>query len=224
MEDGGSSTDIPPSSPSDSIGNESLKPEYGEILRHPLRFLQVVSPFLTSHHPACPEFSLHTFKIRGRYWCIGCFFNTLSFVAGILILFSVWLTHIISFNRFFLFWGGIGGVLVYLIASGLHLTEIKRIKIFSKFLLGGSFAAVVWSILLANGLFSRLLDKAILIFTLYLVVVAALSIKRVLEIEDTCTQCEYKMDWQTCPGFKQIVSNLMNEGFLVPESDGEPSG
>ncbi len=218
MEDGGSPNGVLPDSPSDIESNDPLKPDYQEILTHPIRFFQIASPFLTSHHPACPEFSLHTFEFRGRHWCIGCFFNTLSFVVGILVLSFLWLTQIVSFNRFFLFWGGIVGVLVYLLTSALHLTETKRIKILSKFLLGGSFAAVVWSILLADGLLSMLREKVALIFLLYFIAVAALSIKRVLETTDVCENCEYEMDWRNCPGFEPIVPKLVKEGFLVKES------
>jgi len=217
MENGGTPNPVPPDSPSGMDSGESLRPDYREILSHPIRFLQIASPFLTSHHPACSEFSLHTFKFKGRYWCIGCFFNTLSFVASIMVLFFLWLTQIMSFNRFFLFWGGVGGVVVYLLASTAHLTETKRRKILSKFLLGGSFAAVVWSLLLADGLLSMINAKFTLVFLLYLVVVAALSIKRVLETTETCERCEYNMQWRTCPGFRSIVSKLVNERFLVPE-------
>lgn len=217
MENGGNPNAVPPDSPSGMDSGESLRPDYREILRHPIRFLEIASPFLTSHHPACSEFSLHTFEFKGRYWCIGCFFNTLSFVASIAVLLFLWVTPIVSFNRFFLFWGGVAGVLIYLLVSVAHLTETTRSKILSKFVLGSSFAAVVWSLLLANGLLSMINAKFTLIFLLYLLVVAALSIKRVLETTETCERCEYNMEWRTCPGFRPIVSELLKEGFLVPE-------
>ena len=188
------------------------------ILRQPLKFLRAVGPLLTAHHPFCEVYAGHLFTLRGRKWCIGCFFNSLSFfmALGLLILSSLVVPFMI--DRSYLFWGGAALILVSFAMSVLRLTENKKIKVLSKLVLGSSFACISWAILLANGLASNLELKFALIVTLYLIVVAILGYRRVVEVEKECTTCEYKMRWSKCPGFKDILCPLVDSNFLCPES------
>jgi hypothetical protein len=92
------------------------------------------------------------------------------------------------------------------------------LKILSKGFLSGSFAIVCWSILLNNGLLSPGIEsKIILILLLYLGVVSLLSAKRIIELGRTCERCEYQMRWSQCPGFKEILCDLLENDFLYPE-------
>ena len=190
-----------------------------QLLRHPLLFLKVTDPFITAHHPPCTYFQVHSVTIRGRRWCIGCTFNTLSFFSAMLAIFCVWLTIPSILNRFYLFWGGVAGSIIYFLVSLSGLSDRgARAKISSKFILGLSFASICWSILLLNGLFSAGLEvKILLILTLYLGFVTILNIKRSLEIFQLCENCEYKMRWSKCPGFREIACRLVDEGFVSPE-------
>ncbi|MHA2207854.1 MAG: hypothetical protein ACXABV_01665, partial [Candidatus Thorarchaeota archaeon] len=161
------------------------------ILRQPLRFLRAVGPLLTSHHPFCSVYEGHLFTLRGRKWCIGCFFNSLSFFMALGLLIVTAITIPFMIDRSYLFWGGAVLVLVSFAMSALHLTENKKLKVLSKLILGSSFACVSWAILLADGLTSNLELKFALIITLYLVVVAVLGYRRAVEIEKECKACEY---------------------------------
>ena len=189
------------------------------VLRHPLLFLKVTDPFVTAHHPACNHFDSHSVTIRGRKWCIGCTFNTISFFSAMLLLLVVWFIDSTMLVRFYLFWGGVVGSILYFIVSlsGLADRGLKS-KIASKFILGFSFAGISWSILLIDGLLSPGLEfKLVFILMLYFVFVTILNIKRSYEIFHECEECEYKMRWSKCPGFREIACKLVEEGFVAPE-------
>ena len=191
----------------------------GRVLRHPLLFLKVTDPFATAHHPTCGFFDHHSVSIRGRRWCIGCTFNTIFFFGTMLALFLVWLYDSTLLFRFYLFYGGILGSVLYFVLSfsGLSDRGLKA-KIGSKFILGSSFAGICWSILLIDGLFSPGLEvKLLFILMLYLGFVTVLNIKRSYEIFKECEGCEYRMRWSKCPGFREIACKLVAEGFVYPE-------
>ncbi|MFW9962502.1 MAG: hypothetical protein ACFFCX_03000 [Candidatus Sifarchaeia archaeon] len=188
------------------------------VFRHPLLFLKVTDPFITAHHPTCAHFDSHSVTIRGRKWCIGCTFNSISFFVAMFLLLVVWLIDTNLLNRFYLFWGGVVGSAVYFLVSFSGLADRgTKTKVGSKFILGFSFASICWSILLLNGLFSPGLElKIILILTLYLCFVTVMNIKRSYEVFHECEECEYKMRWSKCPGFREIACRLVEEGFVAP--------
>jgi hypothetical protein len=135
------------------------------------------------------------------------------------VIFLIWLYDFTLLSRFFLFWGGVVGSVVYFLTSlsGFNDRGTKT-KIASKFLLGSSFAGICWSILLLNGLFSPGLEvKLLFILVLYLVFVTILNVNRSLEVFKECEECEYKMRWSKCPGFRDIACKLVEERFVVPE-------
>ncbi|MCK4566537.1 MAG: hypothetical protein KAU48_04430 [Candidatus Thorarchaeota archaeon] len=188
------------------------------VIRHPLYFLKVTDPFISSHHPACIHFENHLVTIRGRKWCIGCTFNSISFFSAMILLFLVWLIDDSLLIRFYLFWGGVVLSILYFLVSLSSITEErKRAKIFSKFLLGSGFAGICWSTLLLDGLFTNLTVKLVLILLLYLGFVTILNIKRSYEIFRECEECEFKMRWSKCPGFRDIACKLVDADFLYPE-------
>lgn len=195
-----------------------------QIARHPLRFLRIISPFLTAHHPFCSEFDDHVIVIGNRRWCLGCFFNTVFFTASMTGLFGLWVINPGLLNRQMLFFTGAGGTVVYLLSSGLGFRRDKKLKVFSKLILSSSFAFVTWSILIANGpLLSGIESKLLLVFLLYLFVVTGLNIKRIVELRKTCDACDYKVRWSRCPGFKDTVCRLLEEGFVRPRPTGKES-
>jgi hypothetical protein len=130
-----------------------------------------------------------------------------------------WLIDPTLLSRFYLFWGGVAGSIIYFLSSLSGLTDRgTKTKIGSKFLLGFSFAGICWSILLYNGLFSPGLEaKLLLILMLYLGFVTILNIKRSFEVFRECEGCEFKMRWSKCPGFREIACRLIEEGFVTPE-------
>jgi hypothetical protein len=188
------------------------------IIRHPLQFLRVSAPILTAHHPSCPEYEGHVFTFRNRTWCIGCTFSSIGFFSTAVLFFIIWYYDIPLLNTFFLFWGGVAGTVVSLLASVFQLTENKKVKALSKSLLGIAFAAVSWAILLNDGdLWNNIASKVVLILGLYLVVITLMTVRRTLEISQTCETCKYRMRWSKCPGFTNLVCRLIEEGFIQPK-------
>lgn len=188
------------------------------IIRHPIRFLRVSAPILSSHHPSCSEYEGHIFTFRNRTWCIGCTFSAIGFFSTAVSLFLIWYLDLFLLNTFFLFWGGVAGTAASLLASIFHLTENRKVKGVSKSLLGIAFAMVSWAILLNDGdLLNNVAGKAVLIIGLYLAVITLMTIRRILEISHTCEECEYKMRWSKCPGFNNLVCRLIDEGFIHPK-------
>jgi len=188
------------------------------VIRHPLIFLRATDPFISAHHPACNHFEHHLLTIRGRKWCIGCTFNTISFFSAMLALLVVWLLDESLMVRFNLFWGGVGFSILYFLVSLSGISEErKRVKVGSKFLLGSGFAAICWSILLYETIPTNLLEKALLIFLLYFGFITILNIKRSLEIFKECEACEFKMRWSKCPGFRDTACKLIDADLLYTE-------
>jgi hypothetical protein len=135
-----------------------------------------------------------------------------------ILLFLVWLIDDSLLIRFYLFWGGVVLSILYFLVSLSSITEErKRAKIFSKFLLGSGFAGISWSTLLFDGLFTNLTIKLILIFILYIGFVTILNIKRNFEILRECEECEFKMRWSKCPGFRDTACKLIDADFVYPE-------
>jgi len=135
------------------------------------------------------------------------------------VILLIWSYDFTLLSRFYLFWGGVGGIVIYFLTSLSGLTDRgTKAKIASKFLLGSSFASICWSILLLNGLFSPGLEvKLLFILALYLGFVTILNAKRSFEVFKECEECEYKMRWSKCPGFREIACKLIEEGFVAPE-------
>ncbi|MHA1390240.1 MAG: hypothetical protein ACTSW8_05635 [Candidatus Thorarchaeota archaeon] len=188
------------------------------VIRHPLIFLKATDPFISSHHPACNHFDGHLVTIRGRKWCIGCTFNTLSFFGTLLALLLLWLIDESLLSRFLLFWGGIVFSILYFVVSLSGVTENrKRAKVGSKFFLGSGFAGICMSILLFDGLFTDIVPKGLFIVMLYFGFITILNIKRSLEIFKECEECEFKMRWSKCPGFRDTACKLLDAELLYPD-------
>ncbi len=187
------------------------------ITRSPLAFLKILGPLFLSHHPSCSKYEHHTIEIRGRRFCIGCLFNTASFLLASLMLITVWLIDLSLLSRSWLLYGGIGGMVLYLVIGILHLSESKRKKIATKFLLGSSFSAIFILVVTAGGSIELMIqEKYALVFALYLLVFTFLLIKRAREFLKICEPCEYKMRWSRCPGFIDTVCELIDRSFVVP--------
>ena len=130
----------------------------------------------------------------------------------------VWFFDLIPLSRFWLFYGGVAGVVISLLGSILHLTENKKVKVVAKILLGAAFAAMVWSILLYEGSVTSALNEKIgLILILYFPIIMLMNARRMVEIGKTCEGCDYKGRWSRCPGFEDLLCDMVEKEFLHPE-------
>jgi len=129
----------------------------------------------------------------------------------------IWFFNLIPLSRSWLFYGGVAGVVISLLCSILHLTENLKVKVVAKILLGAAFAAMIWSILLYEGVVASGLDEKIgLILFLYFPIITLMNARRMIEIGKTCQRCDYKGRWSRCPGFEDLLCDMVEEGFLHP--------
>jgi hypothetical protein len=116
-----------------------------------------------------------------------------------------------------LLWSGVAGVVISLLNSILGFNENMKVKVVSKLLLGAGFAAICLGILVFGGdIFYRIDLKIFAIFILYLPVMTLMNGKRMWDIEKECADCDFKMRWSKCPGFRDIVCEGVEEGFIRP--------
>ncbi len=189
--------------------------DFRAVARRPIKFLRLIGPFLTAHHPLCSHFGGHTISVRHRTYCVGCLFNTLSFFSAFGFFLLLWMVNPLLAQRSYLFYGGIGAVIISLLISATGLTSNMKIKILAKFLLGAGFAAITVSILVAgDDILLNIDGKILFILLMYLPVMTIMNAKRMWEIENACKDCEHKMRWSRCPGFKDIICKTIVEGFV----------
>lgn len=172
-------------------------------------------PILLSHHPICGKFEEHTFHLFGRDFCIGCF---IGFPSGIIMLILGYVLDIFSSLSSISLWI-IGLILLssYLL-SIFGLTKYKKIKIASKIFIGGGGAFFIAAIFSYPMMF---IIKFILSIILVQVITIVLNLKRWLEIRETCKQCEYKSDWENCPGMNFAYSFHRNPEYSNPTETGD---
>lgn len=189
------------------------------ISRNPIGFLRASGPFLTAHHPFCSEYEGHVFTFLGRKWCIGCFFNSLSFFSSFALMIVLWFLNPVLFDRAVLFYTGVFGIILSFLLSLSGLTKRKALKAVSKLILGTSFSFIVIFILIAGGdIFIQFELKVLVILLFYFPVISVLSAKQMIEMQKGCESCDYKMRWSRCPGFAGMVCDLVDQGFIAPKS------
>ncbi len=194
-----------------------LRINWRAVLSRPRLFLHVFGPFLRAHHPECSQYRSHTFTFLNKRWCIGCFFNTVSFVLATVTLLLLTFLLPMILSRFYLFWSGISAMIISLLISSTRFADRFRVKAVAKILLGSGFAALAFSILLAgDSILFELGSKLSLILILYLFAITILNTKRMYELSSECQRCEYMMRWSRCPGFRETVCALVEAGFLQP--------
>jgi len=171
-----------------------------------LLFLSDLSPVLLSHHPNCEQFSKHVYNVGKKKLCIGCFTYYPTIIITIiltLILIDITVPNVIFlFNISFLFF-------LAVILNILKLTKTKLLKIISKILIGiGAGFFIVAAIFLPI----HLIFKIIMIWELNMFggIIAYIRIKG---IEKNCLNCEYKKDWDNCPGMKHVRDKLYEHEF-----------
>lgn len=158
-----------------------------------------MKPILLSHHPSCDKFGKnHTINVGKYQFCIGCFVGYPIAIIGILAIY--YLNLVKSFDSIFFFIVGI--VLISSFAlSPLNLTKVKAIKIFQKVLIGiGSAFLFCWIWSLPNPFLINMLYFT-MVFGFLLTMLNAYHGYGLYHI---CKKCEYSLDWQNCPGFKDI--------------------
>ncbi|MHA1777502.1 MAG: hypothetical protein DRO88_08040 [Promethearchaeia archaeon] len=151
---------------------------------------------LLSHHPSCPAYENHTFKLFGLEWCIGCFIGFPSLAMGI-ILSHMWIhrnyhTEIIVLNLIF-------GIMLFLfqMLSLFEISEKKGVKMLQKGAIGTGSGLILVSTyyLLPFQIIFRIIILTILL------IMGDLPIKylHLQKSKKICNNCPNKWDKEKCP-------------------------
>ncbi len=182
----------------EELSNGSNAKKQKGTLKKIALYIKSLSPVLLAHHPDCEEFDKHTFKI-GRYqFCIGCFIGYPAAILGIFAIFYLNLIDILDAIYFFY----ISIILMAtFILSLLNLTKIKSIKIIQKALIGLGASFMFWYIWTLPNSFTMNFLIFNIVFSLLLTVFNAYHGYGLFKI---CKKCQYKVDWENCPGFEKV--------------------
>jgi hypothetical protein len=156
---------------------------------------------MLSHHPNCERFEVHTIKVGEKRFCIGCFIGYPIAIFGVIFFPFLNLTKILSSQLLFL----IGVILMSsFLLSPLKLTRRKAIKIIQKVLfnLGGAFL-FWWIFTLPN----PFLINFLLFFLIFGSALTIVNAYHAYSFYKTCKKCEYSLEWERCPGFKELFEH-----------------
>jgi len=170
-------------------------------------FLSDIKPLLLSHHPDCETFSNHVYHIGKYKLCIGCFtfypMVLITFIVVSLFLDLNYINLIILAYLSFLFISPI-------VLNILGLTRYKFLKIFSKVATGiGAGLLIVFIIYFP---YFNLIFRILFLLNINFLI-GAIAYIRTNQIKKDCLKCEYKGDWQKCPGLGAITEKLYEHGF-----------
>ena len=176
-------------------------------------FFSDIKPLLLSHHPNCNKFSKHVFHVGKYKLCIGCFtFYPVVGVTILLILLFLNLNFVTLAGLFFLSFAFFTPIILNI--SGL--TRFKFLKIFSKISIGiGTGFLIVSTIYLPLFFLIKILILIEINF-----VVGVIAYIRNKHVREVCSECEFKSNWDICPGMKSIMNNLYDHGFKKKKNIG----
>ena len=155
-------------------------------------------PYLISHHPNCEKYEEHVFKIREKKFCIGCFIGYPAALIGIGVTFPLLFYELLSA------WIILSVGILFSCAVFLSFTQFpkKRArKILQKLLIGlgsGFIIMALWSFMGFAWYF-----KILIIWGTIIILNIPISLMHYKTHHKICQNCEWKDDWEKCPGFQQ---------------------
>jgi hypothetical protein len=172
-----------------------------------LDYIKSLKPLIFRHHPYCEKFEDHTFSVKGVSFCIGCFIGIPSAIIGVVLIYFLNLFLTLESGVLFI----IGLILMStFLLSPLKLTKYQPVKFAQKILFNLGAAFIFWWVIyLPNPLLYNLLFG----FFVYMTAITFLNVYHTFSIFRKCKKCEFEMDWESCPGFKDIM-DYINENEL----------
>ncbi|MEW6069615.1 MAG: hypothetical protein AB1485_03275 [Candidatus Thermoplasmatota archaeon] len=163
------------------------------------RVLKALKPLLISHHPNCYRFEAHVVKVGNTRICLSCF------VTYSTILLTLSVCCLMGCSQIF--------VWHMLLCAGLALSPVKLLsgrfsKKIVKVMLNLIFGLGVSFIVLGILAIPTSLVIKILAFVVLILALGAFSYIRVNKIILTCNECEYRRNWSSCPGFKELYAKV----------------
>lgn len=181
------------------------------IVRHPILFSRALSPITLSHHPDCQSFRHHCLRVRGHRLCIGCFTGIPTTLGTFFALVAAsWLGLSLGFLDA-LFWGLAIEVIAFPVKA-IHAWKSVPVRVGLKMVQAVGVGFLFFAPLTLH---APLLLDLLLVFLLYMIAYTVLGAVRVYEAEKTCGACEYKGNWNDCPGFRETAKRLSEAGFLT---------
>ncbi|MHA1819804.1 MAG: hypothetical protein ACTSU2_10615 [Promethearchaeota archaeon] len=185
----------------ENVAHHNNPPHIGPF-KNLKNMLSALKPIILSHHPMCDKFKDHTFRAFGKDLCIGCFITYPTIIIVLII------GYIFKFfnpeNYATLIKHGFWFLSVYIL-SIVGLTKNKKVKILSKIVIGLGLAQIL------AGFWYMPLPKWLNIVVIILFsqgLSTIMNIKRVLEMNKICDKCEWKRDWEHCPGMSFFYERL----------------
>ncbi len=158
-----------------------------------------------AHHPECETFNDHVFKIGKIRLCRGCTLSYPPLYATVLIFIfwldarsfltatGLWIPNLWWFTIGF----GVTGALALLLRKySLFINDIYK---FSR----GAFAGFLIAVIFSQHWTFKIAAGVLLIGAMVL-----LSLHRGKDMEKTCEECEWKANYDECPGWKDITQDF----------------
>lgn len=166
-------------------------------------------PLLLRHHPLCEKFEGHTFRIKGIDFCIGCFIGYPTATISIITLPFTGLFNILTHTDLLII------SIIFLssfLLSLFGLTKRKSIKIISKISIGVGAGFLFWSIFNSPNPYSV---NFIIFGITFIILLSILNAYHGYGTYRICKKCEYKADWNKCPGmsFFNEQGNFKNKNI-----------
>ncbi|HEY0088355.1 MAG TPA: hypothetical protein VGB37_05905 [Candidatus Lokiarchaeia archaeon] len=186
----------------------NLPNEKKTIIKSLKKYFKCYKSLLLSHHPNCERFAKnHTLNVGKHRFCMGCLIGYPTILITIIVIFFLKLYAFLNRDLLLI----LSLICISSLAlSPLNLTKKKPIKIIQKLLISVGLGLLFWWIWTAKNLFFVNLLFFILIFGFLFFVLNAYHGYRLLNI---CKKCRYSLDWENCPGFKDIYDCLKKMGF-----------
>ncbi|HUU78686.1 MAG TPA: hypothetical protein VMX55_10090 [candidate division Zixibacteria bacterium] len=207
-----SSSDVPVDTTSSKEDSQIKKSRFklemirlGEFLK--AIFNKNTIHLMLAHHPACEVYDSHVFKIGSLRLCKGCFLSYPPLYATLLIFIFWDAARIFYQNSGFL----IPNIWWFVISFGILTIGgylIGKISLFikdlSKFGRGAWAGALVIVILLNEIHWGFKIGAAVIL----IVGMVFLSLYRGKDMERTCNECEWKAQFDLCPGWRDVIPHF----------------
>jgi len=165
-----------------------------------------------AHHPVCTKFNNHLLLILNRSLCLGCTCLFVGLLVGIIPAFLTWFWH----ADWLFTWGfGIFCFLPTVIQTFRRGSIPKKLKIFSRTLLGIAVAFFLVSIIRRENLFEMALG--VVIFWISMKFFANMRHRYSTSPCDSCTEGIYPFCSARLDDIRQINRNSQDEETNAPD-------
>lgn len=174
------------------------------IHRMMINILRATFPYLLSHHPHCDRYGNDVFKIGRLRLCKGCY---ITYPTILLVMVFSCLSGIVHRYPWYSF-AGTGMVIGSFEFISLFF-DVGGYRMVIKFLLGlGVGLVIVGVYLMPIGIY-----YSTLIIMMLVVLANLIYMIRWKKFKKKCLACPHEMDWENCPGFREMNERMERYGM-----------